>query len=105
MDEKIDVEKVKEWLNKQWRGPKLCPVCNSNSWGIGERAVEVREFHGGSLVVGGKIYPLITVTCGVCGYTLLFNAVVAELVKAEQEKATPLVETEQSKKSKKEEKQ
>ncbi len=89
MDEKLDIKRFKEWLNQKWKGAKRCPICGSNSWGIGETPVEVREFHGGGLVATGLVYPLVAVTCGVCGYTLLFNAIVADLVKIEPEK-TPI---------------
>jgi len=88
MDEKLDIKRVKEWLNQKWKGAKRCPICDRNSWGIGETLVEIREFHGEGLAATGLVvYPLVAVTCGVCGYTLLFNAIVADLVKAEPEKA------------------
>jgi predicted nucleic-acid-binding Zn-ribbon protein len=96
MYEEIDIEKVADWLNEKWKGHKLCPICNNNNWGIGERPVEVREFHSGGLVVGGPVYPLITVTCGVCGYTLLFNAVVTGLVQAGQNDRIPSSTTKES---------
>jgi|GEM_PF-591601 len=84
MEQKITKEKIVEWLNRQWQGPKICPICRNNNWHIIENPVELREFHGGTLVVGGPVYPLISVTCSICGYTLLFNAIVARLLIPEQ---------------------
>lgn len=95
MDQKIEVEKVVDWLNRQWKGDKACPICKNNNWNIIEKPVELREFHGGGLVMGGPVYPLISITCKVCGHTLLFNAIVAGLLVPEQKdnssytKATP----------------
>jgi len=97
MNEEFSIKEFQEWLNEQWRGAKKCPICGSKSWTIGEKPVEVREFHhGGQLKEGGLVYPLAALICGVCGYTLLFNAIVANLVKAVQEEATPATGTEES---------
>lgn len=82
--EKLDVQKAMDWLDKHWRGSRICPVCQNNSWGISDEVVEMRPFRGGSLIVGGSIYPLFTVTCDTCGHTLLFNALVAGLVKSQE---------------------
>ena len=82
MGDEIAREKVVEWLNTQWKGNKVCPICKNNAWTVSEKPAEVREFHGGSLVVGGSgsVYPLFLVTCNKCGYTVLFNAIVAGFV-------------------------
>jgi hypothetical protein len=39
---------------------------------------ELREFHGGNMVIGGNssIVPLVPVTCKVCGNTVLFNPLI-----------------------------
>ena len=101
MDQKIDAQKVVGWLNRQWQGAKLCPICKNNNWTIIERPVELREFHEGGLVIGGPIYPLISITCKVCGHTLLFNAIVAGLVSPEQVNAIPSTTDNQSKSNEK----
>jgi hypothetical protein len=80
MEEEIEHQKVADWLNKKWVGNKQCPICKNNDWQIGPKPVEVREFQGGSLIVGGPVYPLINVTCNICGYTLLINAIIAGFV-------------------------
>jgi predicted nucleic-acid-binding Zn-ribbon protein len=84
MDNPIDITKGVDWLNNKWDGPKICPVCKSNNWNVSERPVELREFHRGGLTIGGPIYPLLAVTCQVCGNTILFNAIVAGLVVPEK---------------------
>jgi hypothetical protein len=77
----IDIAKFADWINKNWKGPKVCPICQNNKWNIAEKAVELREFLAGSINIGGgTIYPLVTMTCEVCGHTLLFNAVVAKVL-------------------------
>lgn len=103
MNQKIDVEKVVNWLNSQWQGPKLCPICKNNNWSVSEKPVELREFHGPGLVVGGPIYPLISITCKVCGHMLLFNAIIAGLLVPEQKDTASPVKTDQSKPDKRKE--
>ena len=103
MNQKIDVQKVVDWLNRQWQGTKICPICKNNNWSISEKPVELREFHRGSLVVGGPIYPLLSITCKVSGHTLLFNAIVADLLMPEQKNTTSRAEANQSKPDKKKE--
>lgn len=103
MDQKMDVQEVVDWLNSQWQGAKVCPICKNNNWNISEKPVELREFHGGNLVVGGPVYPLISITCKVCGHILLFNAIVAGLLTPEQKNATSPAKADQSKPDKKEE--
>lgn len=85
MADKINVEKAAKWLNSQWKGPKTCPVCHNNNWTIGEDLVEIRPFQGADFIgfVGGSVLPLFAVTCKICGHTLLFNAIVADLLKLE----------------------
>lgn len=75
-------KKFSEWLNSLWKEPQksLCPICKSNNWIIGDRISELREFHMGTLVVGGNLQPLITVMCDVCAYVMLFNALKLGLV-------------------------
>jgi len=73
-----------DWLNSKWEGLKKCPVCGQNSWNVSDRVFEMREFHGGSMVVGGILQPVIPVTCSNCGNTLYFNAMQAGIVKPQE---------------------
>ena len=81
---KVDAEKAIAWLNKHWKGNRLCPVCANNKWSVSDDIIEIRPFRGGSLVVGGSLYPFIAVTCATCGNTLLFSAKVAGLVEGQE---------------------
>lgn len=78
---KSDIDKIANWLNKNWTREKLCPICSNNNWTISDTVFELRAFHGGGLVVGGSVYPAVGVVCNVCAYTLFFNAIKVGLVK------------------------
>jgi predicted nucleic-acid-binding Zn-ribbon protein len=103
MNQTSNVQKIIEWINSKWQGEKTCPICKNNKWNISETLVEVREFHGGSIVIGGvsQVIPLIPITCVVCGYTIFFNAVLAGLVPVlqpqQKETATAPMKTNESK--------
>src|SRR5262245_17440369 len=80
-------ERAMEWLGKNWHTPKVCPICCSNSWIISDSLVALYHLLAdGLLRSGGPLYPLFSVTCGVCGYTLLFNSVIAGLTIEEPKK-------------------
>ncbi|KKS39629.1 MAG: hypothetical protein UV55_C0054G0004 [Candidatus Gottesmanbacteria bacterium GW2011_GWC1_43_10] len=53
-----------------------CQSCGGKEWIASENIFEMREFHGGNLVIGGQsaILPVIPVTCKKCGQTIFFNA-------------------------------
>ncbi len=55
-------------------------MCDANKWGISDKAMELREFNQGSLLVGGSLQPVIPVNCGNCGYTILVNGLIAGVV-------------------------
>ena len=76
----IDPEVFRQWLEKHWKGPKLCPTCSTNNWHVGDIARELRTFQQPSDVFGGAVVPLAALTCLTCGHTLLFNALIAGLV-------------------------
>lgn len=45
---------------------------------------ELREFHGGSMVIGGSaLIPIVPVTCDNCGNTVLINGIMAGVVDRE----------------------
>jgi hypothetical protein len=75
------MKKATAFIAKTWKAPVQCPVCRSNKWNISQEIYELRQFHGGGLVVGGGgIAPLLPVTCEVCGHAVLFNALVAGIL-------------------------
>ena len=80
----IDKDKILDWLDQHWKGTRDCPICSNNRWSVSDELVELRPYRGGALVTGGAIYPFIVVTCSTCGHTLLFNGVVAGLLKEQE---------------------
>jgi hypothetical protein len=83
--EKKDTEKLIEFLKEKWQG-RLCPMCQAGKWSVQDKVFELREFHGGGLVIGGTpIVPVIPVTCGNCGNTIFLNAITTGIVKSEKE--------------------
>ena len=74
-------KKLVEFVRNRWKTPVGCPVCRENNWSVSREVYELREFHGGGMVVGGNsaIAPICPVTCGNCGNTLLINALVAHV--------------------------
>ena len=79
-------ERIAAFLNEKWQGQKNCPICQNNKWEISDKPAELREYAEGGLVVGGPVYPLIILTCRVCGNTLLFNAIVMDVIEKEKSK-------------------
>jgi hypothetical protein len=82
-------ERAMAWLGNNWNTPKSCPICKQNNWTISESlALIPRLIQDGKETAEGLVYPHFLVTCGTCGYTLFFNAVVAGLLssKPEEEK-------------------
>jgi len=83
--EKNVAEKIIQYLNEKWQ-KRPCPMCGVGNWSVQDRVFELREFHGGSLVVGGTpIIPIIPVICNNCGNTILINAIIAGVVMKEKE--------------------
>ncbi|MGF7028451.1 hypothetical protein [Sphingobacterium sp. HSC-15S19] len=79
-DKKINLEGVIQHLNEKW-GNRPCPMCGSNSWNVSDNVYELREFHGGDLVLGnGPILPVIPVTCNNCGNSILVNALMSRAI-------------------------
>lgn len=76
-DKKIKIEKVVQHLNSKW-GNRPCSMCGSNSWNVSDKIYELREFHGGNLVLGSEpIFPVIPVSCNNCGNSVMVNALLA----------------------------
>lgn len=70
-------------LQNKWKQP-ICQVCQNNEWNVAQEVYEIREFHGGSMVLGGGlIVPIVPVTCKVCGNTVNLNPMVAGIIPKE----------------------
>ena len=76
----IDGNKVVEHLRTRWHGTP-CPMCTVGKWQVQESVYQLSEFKDGALVVGGPGIPVIPVTCGNCGNTILINAIAAGILK------------------------
>ena len=80
----LDSKKLIAHLSNKWSG-RRCPLCNTGNWNVSDKVYELREFHGGGLVIGGTpIVPVVPVTCDNCGNTVLVNTIVAGLTPQEQ---------------------
>lgn len=80
----MDPIAAQQWLETKWPPHRrTCPICATNTWNIENMIAEMRQFSGGSFVIGAGvgIFPLLVVTCINCGHVLLFNAMMAGLVK------------------------
>lgn len=74
------LQSLQDWINKNLKD-KHCPICQNTKWSIPDKFLELRSFSGGNLVVGaGSVYPFVAFICAECGYTMLFNAVMAGLI-------------------------
>lgn len=68
-------------LNEKWKG-RLCPMCGAGNWVVSNKVFELREFNEGNLIVGaGPITPVVTITCGNCGNTIMVNPMAIGLLK------------------------
>ena len=73
-------ERAMAWLDNNWNHIKSCPICRQNNWAVSESLTLLpRLVRTGQETAGGLVYPHFLVTCGTCGYTLFFNALVAGL--------------------------
>jgi len=74
---RYDSSKLIQHLNTKWQN-RPCPLCGARQWNVQDKIFELREFHGGNLVLGaGPIIPVIPVICTNCGNTVLVNPLVA----------------------------
>jgi hypothetical protein len=85
-NKKEQVQKIIEHLNTKW-GNRPCPMCSTSSWTVSDTIYELREFHGGNIVLGnGPIYPIVPVSCNNCGNTIIVNAIQAGAVERQESK-------------------
>lgn len=77
---KVDTEKVVKHLVETWGENRKCPMCGSGHWTVSEMIVELREFHQGTLMAGGNLFPVIPITCSNCATSQFVNAVQIGLI-------------------------
>ena len=80
---KFDANKLIAFLQTKW-GENKCPMCRQGNWSVQNDVYELREFHGGNMVIGNSaIIPIIPITCDNCANTVLVNAIMAGSVEKE----------------------
>lgn len=79
-----DAKVLIEHLNEKWGG-RGCAQCGSTNWQVQDSIFELRQFSGGTLVVGGPLIPVVPVICQNCGNTVLVNGLIAGVVTRPQE--------------------
>lgn len=79
---KFESAKAIAHLQRKWMG-KPCPMCGVGNWNVQDSTYQLLEFNQGSMVIGGPVIPVIPVVCSNCGNTILVNAILAGVVKAE----------------------
>jgi predicted nucleic-acid-binding Zn-ribbon protein len=87
MDAETD-RRVGAFLKNKWKHGS-CPVCQTDGW---ETATDIAEMATSEIYAtdpraSGATYPMFPIFCSNCGYTLLFNALIAGLVGPEADEA------------------
>jgi hypothetical protein len=73
---KFDVNKAIAHLREKWAGSP-CPMCRVTNWNVQDSIYQLPQFNPIGMVVGGSLIPVIPVSCGNCGNTILVNAIKA----------------------------
>ena len=81
---KIKDEAVNRFFEQKLPAQRPCESCGGADWTYERTLYELREYEAGALTIGGgsAATPMLAMTCGSCGRTNLYNAVVAGLVDA-----------------------
>lgn len=62
--------KALELITEKWPEPRLCPICNSNSWNVSD-AVAMPLIY---TPLEGPVLVYVPVNCQICAYTIFFDA-------------------------------
>lgn len=77
---KLNREKLIETINKKWK-TKTCPMCGENNWNIdSDMMAMMRVDEEKNVQLGGRMIPLVALTCNECGNTVLVNPLVIDCV-------------------------
>ncbi len=81
------LQQAKEWLRTHWSNGN-CPFhLGRTNWIVDNSLAAAPIYHigpggiGGTMMIGGPMFPLAVVTCSVCGHTVFVNAILMGLVK------------------------
>jgi hypothetical protein len=82
---RVDTAAANEWFKKHWTQPRKCVVCGQVNWGVASTFAHLPESLIGTGPVGTyqpvRTIPLVVLTCGTCGNTILLNAIVMGLLR------------------------
>jgi hypothetical protein len=54
----------------------ICPVCKNTHWNVGDGYIVLSvSSHPTEVHMGGKVHPLVAITCSNCGNTQLINLI------------------------------
>lgn len=68
----VDLDAMRKELSSKLN---ICPVCGEHHFVLGNTlCTPLNMIDSGNLDIGGKILPLVPVTCENCGYTMFFNS-------------------------------
>lgn len=70
---KVNQERLVNTINEKWIS-KNCPMCGKNNWNIGTDMVTMINIgEDRSIQLGGRITPVVAITCSECGNTVFVN--------------------------------
>lgn len=70
---KVNQEKLLKIINQKWK-TKFCPMCGKNDWTINNDMMTMLGVgEDKSIQLGGKIVPVVAITCNECGNTIFVN--------------------------------
>jgi len=74
-------DRADAWFRTNWRISR-CPICGQNqgNWSLADHVVVPISWSITGALLGGATYPQVMVNCGVCGYTVYINAIIAGIV-------------------------
>ena len=83
---KSDLKKIIKYL-EQYNpdGPK-CYLCGNNDWNVGDKILEIKEYHGINAISAGIAVPVIMMVCSKCGWMNYLSAMVVGLINDKGEK-------------------
>ncbi|MEM9299988.1 MAG: hypothetical protein AAGA64_16625 [Bacteroidota bacterium] len=80
------LERAIQWLNQKTVSPLTCESCHHDKWMIGPDIVAPMPLIGNSYNLEEGLIPQFTITCTNCGNTKYYNAIIAGVVKDDENK-------------------
>ena len=82
---KLTKEQSETLLQKLATLNSRCPLCGHGSFSADDVVYQLTECTGKTIVMGASttFQPVISVSCGQCGNTILFNALISGVVTAD----------------------